>query len=318
MIADAVAAGLDGSTEDPSTTGEELVELHLSEVAKTYHHTQAVDGVSLTIGPGVLGLLGPNGAGKSSLMRILATITRPSSGAVTFDGTDIVARPRPLRQVLGYLPQDFGTHPHLGAREFLRYLAAAKGLTGRSAGDRVDELLELVNLADAAKRPLGTFSTGMRQRVGIAQALLNDPRLLIVDEPTVGLDPEERMRVRNLLGELARDRIVILSTHIVSDIEAIAGDIAILSRGNLRWRGTPEGLLGTARGSVWELTTSPHELPALQERGILTRAVRTPQGVRVRLVAPVAPAAHAAPVEPDLEDAYLHAVHSPSVQGAMQ
>lgn len=294
------------------------MELHITGVTKNYQRARAVDDVSLTIRPGVLGLLGPNGAGKSSLMRILATITRPSSGSVTFDGTDIVARPRSLRQVLGYLPQDFGVHPGLGAREFLRYLAAAKGLTGRAAGDRVDELLELVNLADATKRPLGTFSTGMRQRVGIAQALLNDPRLLIVDEPTVGLDPEERMRVRNLLGELARDRVVILSTHIVSDIEAIAGDIAILSRGNLRWRGTPEGLLGTARGAVWELTTSPHELPALQERGILTRAVRTPQGVRIRLVAPVAPAAHAAPVEPDLEDAYMHAVHAPSVLGAMQ
>lgn len=293
------------------------MELQITGVTKTYRQTRAVDDVTLTVGPGVLGLLGPNGAGKSSLMRILATITRPSEGTVTFDGHDIAARPRALRRVLGYLPQDFGVHPHLGAREFLGYLAAAKGLTGASAGQRVDELLELVNLADSGKRALGTYSTGMRQRVGIAQALLGDPRLLIVDEPTVGLDPEERMRVRNLLGELARDRIVILSTHIVSDIEAIAGDIAILSSGNLRWRGTPESLLGDARGAVWELTTSPHELPVVQERGILTRAVRTPEGVRVRLVAPVAPAAHAAPVEPDLEDAYMHAVHAPNAHGAM-
>ena len=294
------------------------MELHLSGVTKTYGHTHAVDDVSLSIGPGVLGLLGPNGAGKSSLMRILATITRPSSGSVTFDGHDIVARPRSLRRVLGYLPQDFGVHPNLTAREFLSYLAAAKNLTGRSAAHRIDDLLELVNLTDSAKRPVGSFSTGMRQRVGIAQALLGDPRLLIVDEPTVGLDPEERMRVRNLLGELGRDRIVILSTHIVSDVEAIAGDIALLSGGALRWRGTPEGLLDAARGTVWELMTTPHELPAVQERGILTRAVRTPEGVRVRLVAPVAPTASATPVEPDLEDAYMHAAHATLHQGAVR
>ena len=178
----------------------------------------------------MLGLLGPNGAGKSTLMRILATITRPTEGKVTWNGTDLVREPDAVRTVLGYLPQDFGVYPNLNPVEFLDYLAAAKGLDAKLARTRIDELLELVNLNDARKRPLGGFSGGMRQRVGIAQALLNDPRLLIVDEPTAGLDPEERVRFRNLLSELSGERIVILSTHIVSDVEATATDIALIAR----------------------------------------------------------------------------------------
>ncbi len=164
--------------------------------------------------PGVLGLLGPNGAGKSSLMRILATVTKPSSGRVLWNDVDIVRNPDTLRNVLGYLPQDFGVYPNLNAYEFLEYLAAVKGIEAGTAKKRIGELLDLVNLTEAAKRPLGGYSGGMRQRVGIAQALLNDPQLLIVDEPTAGLDPEERVRFRNLLSELSGERIVILSTHI--------------------------------------------------------------------------------------------------------
>src|SRR5205809_2922981 len=187
----------------------------------------------LTLGPGVLGLLGPNGAGKSTLMRILATVTRPTEGRVTWNGTDIAREPDALRSVLGYLPQDFGVYPNLSALEFLEYLAAAKGLNARAAKARIAELIELVNLTDAARRPLGGYSGGMRQRVGIAQALLNDPRLLIVDEPTAGLDPEERLRFRNLLSALSGERIVILSTHLVSDVERCATNIAPIARGPL-------------------------------------------------------------------------------------
>jgi len=161
-------------------------------------------------------------------MRILATVTRPTGGRVLWRGEDLARHPGELRRVLGYLPQDFGIYPNLSAREFLEYLAAVKGLAGRSARVRIAELLELVNLAAAGRRPLGSYSGGMRQRVGIAQALLNDPRLLIVDEPTVGLDPEERVRFRGLLSELAGERIVILSTHIVSDVEAAATEIAVV------------------------------------------------------------------------------------------
>ena len=202
---------------------------------------------SLSLGPGVLGLLGPNGAGKSTLMRILATITKPTEGRVTWNGTDVAERPDAVREVLGYLPQDFGVYPNLDAVEFLEYIAAAKGLDGPTAKRRIDELLELVNLTGVRRRPVGKFSGGMKQRVGIAQALLNDPRLLIVDEPTGGLDPEERVRFRNLLSELSGERIVILSTHIVSDVEATAADIAIVAEGKLVARGTPEALVAKAR-----------------------------------------------------------------------
>jgi ABC-2 type transport system ATP-binding protein len=286
------------------------MQLELTSITKTYRGgRRAVAGVSMRIGPGVLGLLGPNGAGKSSLMRVLATITRPTEGRITWDGTDIVARPDGLRRRLGYLPQDFGVYPNLTAREFLGYLAAVKGLPARTANARVAELLELVNLTDAGRRPLGRYSGGMRQRVGIAQALLNDPAVLIVDEPTVGLDPEERLRFRNLLGALAADRIVILSTHIVSDVEAVAEDIAVLVGGRLRTRGSPEALLRAVDGLVWEAGLPADRLAELRARHLVSRVTRTAEGVRARVLAPVPPMAGAVRVRPDLEDAYLHAVH---------
>ena len=227
--------------------------LEIRNVGKLYQgRVRALDDFSLEVGPGILGLLGPNGAGKSTLMRILATITRPSSGSVTWDGEDIVTRPEPLRAVLGYLPQDFGVYPHLNAIEFLEYLAAVKRVPGAVARKRIPELLALVNLVEARKRPIGTYSSGMKQRVGIAQALLNDPRLLIVDEPTVGLDPAERLRFRTLLGDLARNRVVILSTHIVSDIESTATRVALIDHGRLIASGTPEELRLRSASSTLE------------------------------------------------------------------
>jgi ABC-2 type transport system ATP-binding protein len=223
--------------------------LELLDVSKIYRGgKRAVNGLTLRLGTGVHGLLGPNGAGKSSLLRIAATITRPTTGRVLFDGVDVVSKPVALRRVLGYLPQDFGVYPHLNAREFLSYLAAVKGISARSARVRVDELLELVNLTGAARRPLGQYSGGMVRRVGIAQMLLGDPRVLIVDEPTAGLDPEERMRFRTLLRDLAAERVMLLSTHIVSDLETVADDIAIVANGRLCGRGTPGELTRTAGG----------------------------------------------------------------------
>ena len=279
--------------------------LHLSDVGYRYGRgAPAVDGVTLDLGPGILGLLGPNGAGKSTLMRMLATLTRPTSGKVLWNGEDIARSPDTLRRTLGYLPQDFGVYPALTAREFLTFLAAVKGVTGGAAAARVDEVLAMVGLADAADRRLGGFSGGMRQRVGIAQALLNDPRVLIVDEPTVGLDPEERMRFRHLLTDLAGERLVILSTHIVSDVEASASQIAILVGGTLRYHGSPEGLVANADGRVWEWTVDPSTLPEVRARHALSAAMRRPDGVRVRAVAAVPPAPSAAPVAPELEDAY--------------
>ncbi|HNC08544.1 MAG TPA: ABC transporter ATP-binding protein, partial [Anaerolineales bacterium] len=229
---------------------------------------------SLEIKPGILGLLGPNGAGKSTFMRMLATITKPTDGKILWNDIDIAKNPDALRDVLGYLPQDFGVYPNLNAIEFLEYMAAIKGLDASTAKKRIDELLQLVNLKDAAKRPLGGYSGGMKQRVGIAQALLNDPQLLIVDEPTVGLDPEERVRFRNLLSDLSGERIVILSTHIVSDVEATATHIALVNKGQLLREAAPETLLNELEGKVWEWTIQSDDLPALKSKHIVSGTIR--------------------------------------------
>ncbi len=260
---------------------------------------------SLDIKPGILGLLGPNGAGKSTFMRMLATITKPTDGTITWNGTDVVKSPDTLRDVLGYLPQDFGVYPNLSAIEFLEYMAAIKGLDAVSAKRRIDELLQLTNLVEAAKRPLGGYSGGMKQRVGIAQALLNDPQLLIVDEPTVGLDPEERVRFRNLLSDLSGERIVILSTHIVSDVEATATQIALVNKGQLLREAAPENLLSELENKVWEWTVHSDNLPALKQKHIVSGTIRRSDGVQVRVVSTDKPDSNAQNVSPNLEDAYL-------------
>ncbi|MBV8491247.1 MAG: ABC transporter ATP-binding protein [Candidatus Eremiobacteraeota bacterium] len=219
------------------------MELRIEGLNKRYGAIWATRDLSLTLTPGILGLLGPNGAGKSTLMRMVATVTRPTSGAILLDGTDVRKNPDVVRRTLGYLPQDFGIYPHLNAVEFLEYVAALKGLDRRSSRTRIDDLLEMLNLAHARSRPLGGFSGGMRQRVGIAQALLNDPRLLVVDEPTTGLDPEERLRFKRLLTDLSGERIVILSTHICSDVESIANRVAIVAAGQLLVDETPAAIV---------------------------------------------------------------------------
>jgi ABC-type multidrug transport system ATPase subunit len=225
---------------------------------------------------------------------------------VTWNGTDIVTQPDELRGVLGYLPQDFGVYPNLTAIEFLEYLAAVKGLAARAARKRIAELLEVVNLTEARNRPLGGFSGGMKQRVGIAQALLNDPHLLIVDEPTAGLDPEERVRFRNLLSELSGQRVVILSTHIVSDVEAAATEIALIAHGRLLRHAPPEMLLAEMRGKVWERVIASAELVGLRQQFLISGTIRRGDGVHVRVVSAEVPGAGAEPAEPTLEDAYLY------------
>jgi ABC-2 type transport system ATP-binding protein len=280
--------------------------LVIDRVSKQYgRKTLALRDFSLELGTGVLGLLGPNGAGKTTLMSILATITRASQGRVTWNGTDIAANPDALRAVLGYLPQDFGVYPNLNAVEFLEYLAAVKGLDAAASKRRIDELLNLVNLTDVRKRPLGGYSGGMKQRVGIAQALLNDPQLLIVDEPTAGLDPEERVRFRNLLSELSGERIVILSTHIVSDVEATATDIALISQGALVEHASPEDLLQKVEGKVWEWVLPSAELTAARQRYLISNTTRRSDGVHARVLGETPPAG-AQPIAPNLEDAYLY------------
>lgn len=263
---------------------------------------------SLELTPGVLGLLGPNGAGKTTLMNILATVTRPTAGSVRWNDIDAVRSPDAIRDVLGYLPQDFGVYPHLSCIEFLEYLAAIRGLNARAARERIHHLVRLVNLTGVSRRPLGSFSGGMKQRVGIAQALLNDPRLLIVDEPTAGLDPEERARFRELLSDLAGERIVILSTHIVSDVEASATSIALIRGGRLVRHDPPETLLRTVEGRTWTCVVTSDELMALRLRHRVSNAVHRGDGIHVRVVAESPPTAGAEPVPPTLEDAYLFCV----------
>lgn len=281
------------------------MQLSIRDVTKQYRRgVVALRNFTLELKPGVLGLLGPNGAGKTTLMSILATITRATGGHVIWNGIDVASQPDSLRRVLGYLPQDFGVYPNLNAVEFLEYLAAVKGLDGATARRRIGELLELVNLTDARKRPLGGFSGGMRQRVGIAQALLNDPELLIVDEPTAGLDPEERVRFRNLLSDLSGERIVILSTHIVSDVEATATDIALIAKGELVVHASPEQLVAQVEGRVWEWLVSSAELNAARQRYLISSTTRRGDGVHVRVLGDDPPSG-AAPAVPTLEDAYL-------------
>ena len=284
------------------------MKLTIESVGKQYRgRVWALREFSLELRPGVLGLLGPNGAGKTTLMSVLATITRASEGRVLWNGADVAKDPDALRTVLGYLPQDFGVYPNLNAVEFLEYLAAVKGLDGATSRRRIDELLSLVNLSDVRKRPLGGFSGGMKQRVGIAQALLNDPELLIVDEPTAGLDPEERVRFRNLLAELSGERIIILSTHIVSDVEATATDIALISGGRLVAHAAPEELLRRVEGRVWEWVVPSAELNGVKEAYRVSSTARRSDGVHVRVLTEHPPPG-AQPAMPTLEDAYLDAL----------
>lgn len=281
--------------------------LSIQNLGKLYKHSVwGLKDFSLTIKPGILGLLGPNGAGKSTFMKMLATITKPTEGTVLWNDTDIVKSPNAIRSLIGYLPQDFGIYPNLNAVEFLEYLAAIKGLNSNLAKKRIGELLEVVNLVEAAKRPLGGYSGGMKQRVGIAQALLNDPKLLIVDEPTVGLDPEERVRFRNLLSDLSGERIVILSTHIVSDVEATATHIALINKGNLIYESAPENLLKELENKVWEWTVHSDDLPALKNKYIVSGTIRRNDGVQIRVVSNEKPEDQAVNITPNLEDAYLY------------
>ncbi len=280
--------------------------LEIRALTKRYRcGTVGLSDFSLSVGEGVLGLLGPNGAGKTTLMSILATVTRPTAGTFVWDGRDGVADPLAVRRQLGYLPQDFGVYDRLTGREFLRYLGRLKGLSGADLDRRTRRLLELTNLHGAADRRLSGYSGGMRQRVGIAQALLGDPRLLIVDEPTVGLDPEERVRFRNLLSEISQGRVVILSTHIVSDVEAVASRIAVLRQGKLVAAAAPEELLSRAAGRVFSAVVSSERVLEVQTSVRVSGLVRRADGVHVRYVADDAALPGSTPAEPTLEDAYL-------------
>jgi ABC-2 type transport system ATP-binding protein len=281
------------------------VRVEISGLTKTYQGgKRALDGLDLAVPTGMFGLLGANGAGKTTLMRILAGLLRPTSGRVRVGEHDVTTRAGrvAVQRTLGYLPQDLGVYPDLTGREFLDYIALLKGLDDRAdRRRRVGELLDVVALTADADRRLGGYSGGMRRRVGIAQALLADPRLLIVDEPTAGLDPEERIRFRTLLSRLAGERTVLLSTHIVDDVAQTCREVAVLARGRLVFRGTVADLTGHAAGRVWTVVTAG-PAPAA---GTIVSALPHDSGMRYRVVAPAPPAPDAEPADPNLEDGYL-------------
>ena len=282
------------------------MELSIDRLTKHYGHKIAVDRVSATLGPGVYGLLGANGAGKTTLMRMLCAILEPTSGEVRLDGKDVVGMGPAYRDVLGYLPQDFGYYPSYTAAEFLSYIAALKGIPREAAGKRVKELLGMLDLTAVADKKIKTFSGGMKQRVGIAQALLNNPQVLILDEPTSGLDPKERVRLRNLLSEYAGDKIVILSTHIVSDVEAIADVVFVMNKGQFLVHGTVQELAEQVRGRVWELTVPREQARLWQEDFTVANYRHEGDNVVLRIISDEKPSDGAVPCEPILDDAYLY------------
>ncbi|WP_423746751.1 ABC transporter ATP-binding protein (plasmid) [Haladaptatus sp. SPP-AMP-3] len=283
--------------------------LHTTNLGKRYtEEVWGIRDIDLELDEGIHGLLGPNGAGKSTLMSILTTVMKPTTGTAYWNGTDIIESPDAVRPVLGYLPQDFGVYPDLTLAEFLEYIAALRGLDGETASARIEELISLVNLVDVRTRKLKTFSGGMRQRAGIAQALLNDPDLLVVDEPTVGLDPEERVRLRSALSNTATDRVVILSTHIVPDVEATANKIALLDNGRLITHSSVEELISRVEGKVYECVVPSETVDEIRERYQVCSTLQCSDGVSIRLIAETPPTDGGKKVSPTLEDAYLETI----------
>ena len=287
------------------------MELHIEHLAKTYPNgVHALRDVTLTIPQGMFGLLGPNGAGKSTLMRCVATLQIPTAGAITFDGIDVLAQPERLRAQLGYLPQDFGVYPRVSAYDMLDHLAVLKGVAAR--GERretIDALLHQVNLWEVRKKPIAGFSGGMRQRFGIAQALIGHPKLVIVDEPTAGLDPEERNRFNNLLAEIGEHMVVILSTHIVDDVTDLCSRVGLMMGGRIVADDTPAALIDSLAGKVWARTIDKAELPAYRTQFELI-ATRLRSGrTQIHVLADAAPDPAFEPVASNLEDVYFATLH---------
>ena len=282
------------------------MKLDIQNVSKKYSRNKyGIKGFSITIEKGILGLLGPNGAGKSTLLKMIATVHKPTEGVICLNKKNILKDPNYIRKQLGFLPQDFGVYPNLNAFEFLEYMAAMKGVGGNNLKPKISQLLEGLNLIDVAKKPIGSYSGGMKQRVGIAQVLLNNPKIVIFDEPTVGLDPEERVRFRNLISDLANDCIVILSSHIVSDIDTIADKVAIMKNGTLITHGDQEDIIQNVKEKVFETTFEKYDLAAFKTQQIVVSTYRKNNQLVVRYIAN-SPVENSIKKTANLEDAYLY------------
>lgn len=289
--------------------------LHIQNLSKTYPNgVKALNNVSLTITNGMFGLLGPNGAGKSSLMKTIASLQEPSSGSIMFNDKDIVSNPQEIRNQLGYLPQEFGVYPKISAQKLLNHIAALKGMVDKTERkNQVDALLEQTNLYQHRKKSVSTFSGGMRQRFGVAQALLGNPQLIIVDEPTAGLDPEERNRFLNLLSEIGNNVIVILSTHIVEDVKDLCSNMAILNKGEIIKQGNPIKLTSTLEGYVWSKTIENEALKYYQEefKVLSTRSVSGK--TQIQIYSESNPNSGFTLMQPDLESVYFSELSKSSI-----
>lgn len=283
------------------------MELSLENVTKSFGQKTAVAGVSAVLRPGIYGLLGANGAGKTTLMRMVCDVLRPTRGRIAYNGVDVASMGEGYRALLGYLPQDFGYYSDFTAMDFMLYMAALKGVPRRQARPRCAELLHEVGLGDHAKAKIRTFSGGMKQRLGIAQAVLNDPEILVLDEPTAGLDPKERVRFRNLIAGFSRNKIVLLSTHIVSDVEYIADEVLLMKGGKFIMRGAPELVVSSVAGKVWECRVPTQEAARMAAELCASNVHYASDGAAVvRVVSDEAPVKGARSVEPTLEDLYLY------------
>jgi ABC-type multidrug transport system ATPase subunit len=282
------------------------MQLEIKNISKKYSKDKyGLKDFSLTINNGILGLLGPNGAGKSTLLKMIATVSKPTEGMIVLNQNNIVKDPNYMRKQLGFLPQDFGVYPNLNAYEFLEYMAAMKGVGGKNLKERITQLLTGLNLIDAAKKPIGTYSGGMKQRIGIAQALLNNPKIILFDEPTVGLDPEERVRFRNLISDLANDCIVILSSHIVSDIDTIADEVVIMKNGSLIIKENPKNILKKVANKVYETSIKKGDLSNFKNQHIVVSTKRESEHLLVRYISKN-PITNSIKQDASLEDAYLY------------
>ena len=282
------------------------MKLSFEHISKLYGDTAALQQIDLTRGSGVYGLLGPNGAGKTTLMRIMTDLLAPSTGRVFLDGQDIAVMGAAFRKKLGYLPQDFGVYPNFTAEQFLLYIARLKGLSKFEAKRQTDDLLHMVGLEDKKQKKLKGFSGGQRQRVGIAQALLGDPEILVLDEPTAGLDPEERIRFRGIISDLSQQKLVLLSTHIVSDLEAVANEIILLRKGVVLEMQQPASLLEQLNGQVWLVTVPAADEAALTKQYTCSNVMHTDGKSVIRLLSESAPRPDAVPTAPNMEDLYLY------------